>query len=49
MFDLNYRTINKYNGMGGELIKYTRCGLVIKNGKKSKIEKFKVWKKSKNN
>ena len=48
MFDLTYLTFNQYNGMGGELIEYKRCRLVMKNGNKSEIEKLKVQKKSKN-
>lgn len=48
MFDLTYRTFNQYNKMGGEFKEYKRCRLVMRNGKKSDLERLKVQKKTKN-
>lgn len=48
MFDLTYRTYNKYNGCGGVLKSYKRCRLVMRNNKKTVEERLKIQKKTKN-
>ncbi|MGB0867969.1 MAG: hypothetical protein ACPGSD_00105 [Flavobacteriales bacterium] len=48
MFDLTYRTYNAYNGLGGKLVEYKRCRLVMRNNKKTAEDRLKIIKKVKN-